>query len=285
MNSLLKKEKPDIVHCHMMTGVVICKALKGCRNYKLVSTVHNEFQKTAKLMQLADVVIAVSQQVAEAMIARRISKDKIVVILNGTVFGPRDKFNEHTAIAESEALERPSITAIAGLYRRKGIDILLRAFDLVHKEYPAAHLYIAGEGPDRAYFEDMKAKLSSGEHIKFLGFRNAKKILSETDIFVLPSRVESFGLALSEARAAGCAVMGSNAGGIPEVLERGKAGIIYEVEDYRSLARHILALLNDKDLLNAWKEKAKANIAWLTAERMARDTLALYRRILGNDAL
>ncbi len=276
LHFILKEIKPDILHAHMMTGVVLGKALKFFHSYELIATVHNEWQKTSIVMKLADKVIAISEEVKQAMIKRGIPDFKITVVRNGTIGSIREQsFNYDSNIT----LKRPSITTVAGLYKRKGIDFLIKAFGIVKEKIPEAHLYIIGEGSDRQEFEDVAKKVNGKKDVHFEGFKkNPKLYLKQTDIFVLASRVEPFGLVLSEARESGCAIIGSNVGGIPEVLDNGEAGQLFEVGDYKKLAILIIELLSDPQKLSYWRDKAQKNIYWLSVERVCQDTVDVYKK-------
>ncbi len=139
---IIQRFQPDIVHAHMMTGVVLAGMLRNTGNYKLVSTVHNEFQRSAVLMGLADRVIVVSNAVGNSMIKRGIPLRKLRVVANGTLGSPR-----HKSIQEYQPLplQRPAITTVAGMYTRKGIGELIAAFGKIAQEFPQAHLYLVGD--------------------------------------------------------------------------------------------------------------------------------------------
>lgn len=272
IHRLLKAVRPDVVHAQMMTGVVLAWLLKPFHSYRLVSTLHNEWNRHALLMGLADVVITPSARVKETMMRRGISEARLRVVLNGTVGG----FKEQRAGEAPFTLPRPSITTVAGLYERKGIACLIRAFEKVKRQVPEAHLYLVGHGDDRARFEKLAADSPAGKDVHFEGFqRFPEHYLRQTDVFVLASSTESFGLALSEARSAGCAVIGSNVGGIPEVLEQGRAGQLFTCNDVEQLAEIILRTLEPEQLAY-WKKQAQENLDWLSAKRMCEETLEVY---------
>ena len=277
INRAIKEIQPDIVHAHMMTGVVLARILKIKNGIPVVATIHNAWQKSSVVMGLADRVIAVSGSVRKSMIKRGVPEKKIAVVRNGTVGSIR--LNDHEIPALS--LHRPSIATVAGLYKRKGITCLIHAFALIKKEIPEAHLYIVGEGEDRAVFENDARSSGVSESIHFEGFQPHPKVyLRQTDIFVLASHQEPFGLVLSEAREAGCAVIGSNVDGIPEVLENGKAGQLFEAGNHEALARIVIDTLKNPENLSYWKQQATNNIEWLSVRRMCRETFNVYESLL-----
>ncbi|MBW4490164.1 MAG: glycosyltransferase family 4 protein [Trichocoleus desertorum ATA4-8-CV12] len=272
--------QPDIVHAHMMTGVVLARCLRRFGHYGLVSTVHNEFQRSATLMGVADRVIAVSQAVADSMARRGIPQRKLRVIRNGTLGSPRDR---PSSLPEPISLQHPAIATVAGMYQRKGITELIAAFAQIATDCPEAHLYLIGEGPDRQMFETQAGATPVSERIHFLGFQpQPQRYLQAIDIFVLASHQEPFGLVLSEAREAGCAIIASNVDGIPEALDQGAAGLLVPPKDRAAIAAALLELLQSPEQLQVWKERAQRNLGWLSVSRVQQETLALYQELIAD---
>jgi len=274
---IIRTVQPDIVHAHMMTGALLAAALRFTGSYKLVSTVHNEFQRSAILMGCADRVIAVSQAVAEAMIRRGVSTQKIRVVRNGTVNAPRLQRSQAEPIAP---LHQPAITTIAGMQDRKGIAELITAFAQIANDIPTAHLYLIGDGPQRQQYEQLAQRSLVSDRIHFLGFQpNPMRFLKATDIFVLASRREPFGLVLAEAREAGCAIVASRVDGIPEALDGGKAGILIPPADINAIAITLQQLLTQPEQLQYWSDQAQQNLDWLSLNRVHHETLTVYQEV------
>lgn len=278
--SIISEFNPDIVHVHMMTGLVLARVLRGKSRYALVSTVHNEFQRSSILMGWADRVIAVSEAVFYSMNQRGISQSKLRVVRNGTLGSPRTRsLNDYTPAN----LQRPAITTVAGMFRRKGIAELIEAFSQIASQFPEAHLYLVGNGDDRHLFEAQAQTTSVANRIHFEGFQiEPQPYLLSTDIFVLASHQEPFGLVLSEAREAGCAIVASEVDGIPEALDNGRAGVLVPPADSEALAKALCQLLSQPEKLSLWRQRAKENLDWLTVARVNEETLAVYREIVGN---
>jgi glycosyltransferase involved in cell wall biosynthesis len=187
--AIVQEFQPEIVHAHMMTGVVLARILRARSRYALVSTVHNEFQRSAVLMGLADQVIAVSTAVSHSMAQRGIPEKKLRVVANGTLGSPRtwQPQGYHPL-----SLQRPAIATVAGMYRRKGIAELIDAFTKIALDFPQAHLYLVGDGPDRSLFEAQAQSTAVADRIHFEGFQPEPQCyLLATDIFVLVSYRES----------------------------------------------------------------------------------------------
>ncbi|OUL25664.1 glycosyltransferase [Nostoc sp. RF31YmG] len=277
---IIQEFQPDIVHAHMMTGVVLAGLMRNGCEYSLVSTVHNEFQRSAVLMGLADRVIAVSNAVADSMVRRGIPKSKLRVVSNGTLNSPRNR-----SIKDYQPLPlcHPAITTVAGMYTRKGIVELIEAFVKIAVEFPQAHLYLVGNGPDRAMFETMVQNTPFAERIHFEGFQaEPQRYMLASDIFVLASHCESFGLVLTEAREAGCAIIASNIDGIPETLDWGQAGLLVPAKDSQTLANALGHLLNDSQQLQKLRYQAKQNLERFSATRVNEETLSVYYELIKN---
>lgn len=280
---LVQKLQPEIVHTHMMTGTVLAWALRGTASYRTIATVHNEFQKSSILMGLADCVIAVSDAVANAMVRRGIPKQKVRVVCNGTIGTPRFQRIE---MKDADFLCHPAIVTVAGMYDRKGIAELIEAFAQVAPQFPAAHLYLVGNGPDRSKFEQQAQATEASDRIHFEGFQPEPfRYLKSADIFVLASRREPFGLVLSEAREAGCAMIATNVDGTPEALEQGAAGILVPPMDSAAIAAALTRLLSNLEELKDWQRRAQQNLEWLSVARVNQETLAVYHEATGCPAI
>jgi glycosyltransferase involved in cell wall biosynthesis len=275
--TIVKEFRPDIVHAHMMTGVLIAKFLRYGYTYGLISTVHNEFQPSAVLMGLADRVIAVSNAVANSMVRRGIPSAKLRVVSNGPLGSPRTC---HLKGYQPALLQRPAIVTVAGMYRRKGIGELIDAFVEIALDFPQAHLYLVGDGPDRLMFEAKAQITPFASRIHFEGFQpEPQRYLLSTDIFVLASYCESFGLVITEAREAGCAIIASDVDGIPETLDNRQAGILVPPKDCHALAANLIQLLSNNEQLNHWKTKAQLNLERFSAAWVSEETLAVYSEL------
>jgi glycosyltransferase involved in cell wall biosynthesis len=266
--------QPNIVHAHMMTGVVLASALRWGNGYNLVATVHNEFQRSSVLMGLADRVIAVSKAVKNSMVKRGISEAKLRVICNGTLGSPRTrKISDYQPLN----LQCPAIITVAGMYKRKGITELIAAFEEVAQNFPTVNLYLVGNGPDKQIFEAQAQATDVSDQIHFVGFcPEPQRYLLACDIFVLASHRDPCPLVLSEAREAGLAIVATEVDGIPEALDNGKAGMLVPAENSHKLAEALIRLLSNKDILQEWKNRAQENLEWLNVARVHQETLAVY---------
>src|SRR5207249_7590501 len=130
-------------------------------------------------------------------------------------------------------------------------DLLLRAFKHVQHTRPSIKLVLVGDGPLRKQLEHLASSLEIRDRVNFLGLQGrieVRQLLHDCELFVLPSRSEPFGIAIIEAMACKKAVIATTAGGIPEIIENGKNGLLVEPDDPESLAEAIITVLKDQQL-------------------------------------
>lgn len=143
------------------------------------------------------------------------------------------------------------ILCVAMHNEKKGIDVLLRAFASFKDTEPSVNLLLAGDGPLRVRLEDLALSLEIQDRVEFLGRQRpvqVKKLLHGCDIFVLPSRSEPFGIVIIEAMACKKPVIATSVGGIPEIIENGKNGILVKPDNPKALANALITVLNDRAL-------------------------------------
>jgi len=280
--SVLKGLGPSIVHAHTIPTAVAAKTLQPLLNYAFVTTAHNQPVLKSILLGLGDRIICVSDAVAQGMRRFGISKRRLRVVHNGPLGSPRmssRRLAKHSGQFDSGAA---AIITIAGLHHHKGVHDLIEAFWLARKTIPTLTLHILGHGPAHSELRSQAARLGCGESIHFLDFvEDPRPHLASADVFVLASHRDAFPLSVAEAREAGCAIIATRVGGIPEVLEDGRAGILVPARDPNTLARELVKLLTDKAELMEWQARARTNLEWLRVERVSRECFAVYDSITG----
>jgi N-acetyl-alpha-D-glucosaminyl L-malate synthase BshA len=162
-----------------------------------------------------------------------------------------------------------------------------RVADVVHilaavrKQVPAT-LILVGDGPERAATEALCKKLELDSAVRFLGMQlDVQKVLQDSDVFLLPSVTEGFGLAALEALSCGVPVVASRVGGVPEVVEDGKSGLLCEAGDVEQMAAAVLRILRDAPLHRRMSQAARRS-ALQNFQRapMVSRYEAFYRRVL-----
>lgn len=265
--------QPDVVHAHMVTSAVLAWPVCKLAGIPLVTTVHNEFERSATLMGLGTRVIGVSAAVARSMQRRGVPARKLAVVLNGTIGSARFEDRD----TRPAALSSPSVLFVGGQHPRKGLPTLIEAFERVHARCPQARLYIVGDGPLLDTYKAMAQAAACADAVTFTGpIQDPYPWMLGADIFVLPSHADPAPLVLSEAREAGCAIIATAVDGIPELLEDGTAGILVPAQDPERLATAIAGLIEDPRQLADWRARSQLNIAHLAIERVAKETLKVY---------
>ncbi|MCC7002336.1 MAG: glycosyltransferase [Gemmatimonadaceae bacterium] len=278
LRALLRETAPDVVHAHMVTGTLLTSMVRGGRPPLLVAHVHNVYQRSARWMRGADVVLCCGTSVRATMQAQGVPHAKLQVVLNGTVGSPRLRNADDVAPA---AIAKPAIVTVAGMNARKGIDELIAAFVRLADRHPDAHLHLVGDGPERPRFAALAAATPVASRIHFHGFqRDPMPFLRAADVFVLASRRESSPIVIGEARAAGCAIIATAVDGVPETLDDGRAGLLVPAQDAPALAEALHGLLSDPARRAALSAAAREGLDRFHVTRMVDETLALYRTFL-----
>ena len=214
-------------------------------------------------------------------IIRNMTDSKIYVIPNGI------DFDEIQTIRADDQLKHPAILVMGTWGRVKGIDVLLNAIPIIRKEILNLHVYIAGKsGSEEGNLKKLVKELNIEENVSFLGFvSGAEKYayFKSADIYVQPSRYETFGVVLLEAMACGKPVIASNVGGIPFVVENGKTGLLFESENVEELAEKIMFLLKDDELRAKMGEAGRERARGFTWERSAEMTVEAYKEVIENE--
>jgi len=145
---------------------------------------------------------------------------------------------------------------VSNFRKVKRVEDVIRTFERVHEHIPSKLLMI-GDGPERQNAEELCRTLHICNDIRFLGKQEQmEEIMAVSDLFLLPSEYESFGLAALEAMAAGVPVISSNAGGLPEVNISGQTGFTANVGDVETMTQQAIELLSNHELLEKLKQGA-----------------------------
>jgi N-acetyl-alpha-D-glucosaminyl L-malate synthase BshA len=160
------------------------------------------------------------------------------------------------------------------------VEDVIRVFARVNKRIPSKILMV-GDGPERYKLEEMCSQLGLCSRVKFIGkVRDTQAVLEISDLFILPSETESFGLAALEAMAVGVPVISSNTGGIPEVNVHGETGFLSDVGDVDDMAKNALYILSDKKRLHEFKSRARKHSENFNLDKVVEQYEALYRQLL-----
>jgi len=284
----IKEFKPDLIHAHSTKAGIIVRFWAGLLNFKpVIFTAHGwaftEGRKYWKRWILAQMeklagfattkIICVSEHDRELALKFKVaSPDKLVVIYNGV--DPERFLKPH----ERKSGSKTVVTYVGRLAPPKDLITLLKAVKLLS----GVEVLIVGDGELRDKVEKYVFENGLSEKVLLLGEReDVPEILSNSDIFVLPSRWEGLPFTIIEAMMAGLPVVASKVGGVPELVDDGITGFLVPPGDHLSLAQAIRKLVDDKNLREKMgklgREKA---LKLFTVERMLEETARVYEEVL-----
>jgi L-malate glycosyltransferase len=228
----------------------------------------------------SDGVTAVSNSLRKQTYDTFDIKRNIEVIYNFIDFSRFKKINkDHFKKAIAPAGERILIH-VSNFRKVKRIQDVVQVFAKVRAVMPAKLLLI-GDGPERRNAEDQTRELGIYEDVRFLGKQDAvEELLAISDIFLMPSESESFGLAALEAMACEVPVISSNAGGLPEVNIHGETGYMSNVGDVEDMAANTLLILSNEEVLAQFRANALAQAQRFDITEILPRYEAYYEEIL-----
>jgi N-acetyl-alpha-D-glucosaminyl L-malate synthase BshA len=205
----------------------------------------------------SDAVTTVSQSLKEDTLRLFDIEKEINVVPN---FIDLDKYNHGFTDCQRGIMAKDNekiVTHISNLRPVKRVQDVIEVFYGIQKEVPSKLMFI-GEGPEKEGIENKCKALGISDKVIFFGRSNEiDKILCFSDLFLLPSQTESFGLAALEAMASGVAVISSNTGGIPEVNIDGVSGFLSDVGDVQDMVKNAIHILTDEERLKTFKSNAR----------------------------
>ncbi|WP_143310755.1 N-acetyl-alpha-D-glucosaminyl L-malate synthase BshA [Chitinophaga vietnamensis] len=228
----------------------------------------------------SDAITAVSENLRdETYKSFQIEKDISVIynFVDTQRFARREMPHFRQAIAPNG---EKILLHVSNFRKVKRVPDVVKIFAKVRKEIPAK-LLLVGDGPDRPTIECMCREMNLCDDIRFVGKQEQlEDVMSISDLFILPSEYESFGLAALEAMASEVPVLSSNAGGLPEINIPGVTGYMADVGDVDTMAKYAINLLQDEALLKKVRKGA-----WEQAQRFHIDNIipqyeALYEQVL-----
>ncbi|WP_435262287.1 N-acetyl-alpha-D-glucosaminyl L-malate synthase BshA [Tenacibaculum sp. nBUS_03] len=296
MVEVVEKYQLEVLHVHYAIphayAAYMAKKMlfdKGI-NVKVVTTLHgtditlvgsHPTYKTAVEFSInkSDEVTAVSQSLKDDTL-RLFNIDKDIKVVYNFIDG--EKYNKaHQTECQRSALANENeriLTHISNFRPVKRTDDVIKIFNKVQKEIPSK-LLMVGDEPERIKAEKLVDKLGLKSKVLFLGNSNeVAKILCYTDVFLLPSETESFGLAALEAMAASTVVVSTNSGGLPEVNIHNKTGFLSNVGDVDDMAKNAIYVLKDDVVLNKFKVNAKKHIELFSLDYVLPQYEKIYKK-------
>lgn len=302
LKKIFIQKKPDLLHIHLCQPLSCRQAFTATdkSKTKILTTEHNPFALTGlkngikkQCLKKTDYTIAVSDANREMLLKHYPQvKNKISTVHNGIDLEefrqPLIHFaNQHKLLIRKKMFGAEPrdfvIISIAELEESKGLKYLVEAFAKVAEKKENTKLAIVGEGPERKNLEKLIKNLKIDNKVVLTGILNEHaRLLNSADLFVLPSVKESFGMTVVEAMDAGIPIIGSNVGGIPEIIENGKTGLLVEPRDSHSLADKIQELMENPPLCQKLTYVASHDVKKFNVMEMVKKTEKIYDYLLNS---
>lgn len=294
---VIKREKLDILHVHYAIPHAVCailaKQMAGT-DVKIVTTLHgtditvlgydpslNDLIKFG--IEKSDAVTAVSNALVEQTI-EVINPDKTIeTVYNFIDERVYQKTDSNHLRQEYGILDHEKVVIHVSNFRGvKRVQDVVASFAKIQEAVPSK-LLLVGDGPEMTPVCKLVSKLGLDDQVLFLGKQDKlEELYSLSDLLLLLSEKESFGLVLLEAMACGVPCIGTNIGGIPEVIIDGETGYICEFGNVDEVAEKSIQLLTDSAQHHAFSEAAMSLVeSSFRSETITEEYLAIYRRILG----
>jgi L-malate glycosyltransferase len=267
---ILKKHGKDIPYITTLHGTDITLVGKD-KTYEPVVTFS---------MNESDAITSVSNNLKEETVGHFKMEKEIQVITN---FVDINRF-QHSNKDHFKKMLAPNnekiLTHVSNFRKVKRVEDVIYIFEKVNKLTPCKLLMI-GDGPERPMAEQLCRDLGVCDNIRFLGKQEKlEEILSITDVFILPSEYESFGLAALEAMACRVPVVSSNTGGLAEINDHGKTGYLANVGDVTAMADYVMQLISNEKTLEEFKQRAYEHAGTFNIDKIIPQYEALYEKVL-----
>ncbi|AGZ24357.1 MULTISPECIES: N-acetyl-alpha-D-glucosaminyl L-malate synthase BshA [Staphylococcus] len=297
ISEVIKEYDLDILHMHYAVPHAICgilaKQMSG-KNIKIMTTLHgtditvlgydHSLKGAIKFgIEESDIVTSVSHSLAEQT-KEIIHTDKEIVPIYNFVreneFPTRhdETFKTDYGISPNEKV----LIHVSNFRSVKRIDTIIETFAKVHEKIPSK-LVLLGDGPELIDMRQKTRDLGVEEHVLFLGKQdNVSAFYQLSDLVLLLSEKESFGLTLLEAMKTGVVPIGSNAGGIKEVIKHGETGYIVDVGDSEQATQYAIKLLQDRKLYEQFQSQMLLDIEQRFGSELITDQYEYYYRKMLN---
>ncbi len=290
------REKLDIIHAHYAVphsaSAYLAREMLTQQDLKVVTTLHGTditiVGKNPELKNITEFIINQSDCITSVSNFLTVHtqeffeiKKPIETIYN---FINTDKFKRLNIQDTKESLfgkGKSVIIHISNFRPVKRTNDVIKTFELIQREVDC-HLLMVGDGPEQCKAYKLAENKNIISRVHFLGKQtDIVRLLSMSDLFLLPSDSESFGLVALEAMACGVPVIASNTGGIPEVIKNGDTGYLCDIGDVDTMARYGISILQNKERLVDMREKsiqhARDNFA---AEKIVPQYENIYKQLL-----
>ncbi len=305
VTKIISDGKYDIVHSHGAKANIFSLAASRRAGLPTVTTVHSDyrldymhsFPKRITIGLINSIAlrfiknhIAVSNNFKEMLINRNFNPLDIYVLYNGMDFSQPSVEYSRKKLLEKYKLDIPDDNVIVGiaarLYPVKSIETIVKAAHIVKARNSKVKFLIGGDGEDRKMLESLTTELGLEDTVFFLGWQDdPNEIMSSIDISVLTSISESFSYSILEGARFKKATISTRVGGIPDLIENGKNGFLFEPGDVGRFAELILELSADAKMRTEMGEQLyEKALAQFSVESMGRTQIGIYKGILDKRA-
>jgi glycosyltransferase involved in cell wall biosynthesis len=233
----------------------------------------------------ADCILAVSHCIQSALEAGGVSPSRVQTVYSGVPLGqiPSRIDGRELRVSLGIPVGTPLIGTVANLFPRKGYEVMLRAMSAVLRTRPDVHYLIVGKG-EHGYEETLRelvCSLGIHKHVHFAGFQErVYPYLAALTLYVQPALMEGFGIAVLEAMAIGKPVVATRAGGLPEIVDHEKTGLLVPPGNSDALAAAVLVLLQDPARATAMGQAGQSRVALFSVEKMMEQLTQVYGAVL-----
>jgi len=294
---MVKLHKIEVLHVHYAIphayAAYMAKKMLQDQGIKLpiVTTLHgtditlvgsHPFYKSAVEFSInhSDCVTSVSESLKQDTLDLFNIRKEIQVIPNFVDFTKHSNHSEECERGVIAQSHERIISHVSNFRPVKRIMDVVKIFEKILNEIPAK-LIMVGEGPDKEKAMEYCAKQGIDDSVKFIGKSNQVfEVLCYSDLFILPSETESFGLAALEAMMMKVPVISSNTGGLSEVNVEGKTGFLFDVGDINGMAKKSIELLKNDDLLEQFKTNAQNEARKFDLNQIVDRYIAIYQDAL-----
>ncbi|GIV15461.1 MAG: glycosyl transferase group 1 [Armatimonadota bacterium] len=286
---VVREQRIDIIHTHLTRAAYYGLLLGLVTRKPVVSTVHVFTSDPAYrwLSRLGNPLIAVSEAVRRWLIEYGVPASEVQTVYNATDFVSLNGENANAPLEVRDEFGLPPNSKLIGVFAKvtpiKGQDLLLEALPQVLRLHPSVHVLFVGsmEGDFARHTRQRAKELGLLPHVTFTGLRaDVARLMQAVDVVTLPSRSETFGMAVLEAMALGKPVVATRVGGLPELVRDGETGMLVDLTA-ASLAHALNELLTSADLRHRLGQTARTFACqYYTPERMVSHIEAVYARVL-----
>ena len=291
---VVKRLQPDVVHAHdahatAMASFALSLGGPGTSSPALVVSRRVDFHLRNNSFsrwkhRQVDCFLAASEAIRSMLVADGVPTERTLTVHEGidvehVLAAPL--VNVHEAFFLPHGA--PVVGNVAALVPHKGQRHLIEAAHLVVQEVPDARFVILGEGELREHLERQVREYHLEKHVLLPGFRtDVLGCMKAFDLFVMSSVTEGLGTSILDAMACSRAIVATEAGGIPEIVQDDVTGVLVAPRDHKAMAREIVRLLGDGPLRARMGERGRARVfERFTVERMVAETAAAYERVAG----